>query len=133
MQYLLACGHQQFSAGWPSDTMRCDDHHHHIQRVVAIECREWHVKCDVCKFGRWFGQDKAMANVMANKHKHPCRVGFDLYEPYRYRVRREYGRRVKIFIVQPNAFNGARRYDQPVLQMLSKVIGPDIPHSKERE
>jgi len=132
MQYLMECSHTSVKVGWPDDVMRCDDIAcYAMRRVIAIECREWHVKCNSCKWGRWFGQDEHGAKRAAAKHAHSCMVDYMRHPKLYDTLKRSYSRRVKPFILPAyggNQLPGVRRYEPaPVLQMLDKVVNPDVP------
>src|SRR5271163_1231922 len=59
VQTLLQCGHIVSTRDYPEwgDCPFC----HCLVKVAAYECREWHVKCYQCRYGRWFGQDETSA------------------------------------------------------------------------
>jgi hypothetical protein len=63
---------------------------------LAFETREWHVKCTVCRYGRWFGQDEVVAK--AAHRQHFCTVDYLCHPVSKKFVRSLYGRRVKVFI-----------------------------------
>jgi hypothetical protein len=130
MQYLMDCSHVAAQDGWPDESMRCDECKA-THRVIAIECREWHIKCNSCRFGRWFGQDEHTARRTAARHTHSCMVDYSRHPTHYDTLRKNYGRRVKPFILPAyggNQIPGVRRHERtPVLQMLDKMVNPDVP------
>jgi len=55
------------------------------------------VKCHECRFGRWFGQDESGARLCSHSHS-MVSVDYIVYASKRDRVRKLYGRRVRVII-----------------------------------
>ena len=95
MQTLLQCGHIVSTRDYPEwgDCPFC----HCLVKVAAYECREWHVKCYQCRYGRWFGQDETSARRMHSKHSQVS-VDYMVHPAKKKAVRTLYGRRVRLVI-----------------------------------
>lgn len=90
----LQCGHVTFGEVGP-DWFTCPDCSLSV-KPQAFETREWHAKCNTCRYGRWFGQDKAAAQ---RAHKqHFCSIHYAAYPAKKEKVREIYGRKVRILI-----------------------------------
>jgi hypothetical protein len=115
--YLLSCGHTGIVAKIEelNSTMVCPKCGY-TRKLVAVETREWHVKCQsgskdkgvdytasVCRYGRWYGQDKMSADFAAKdhfaRHGHSCSVDYQKPTERRYEIRKMFGRTVKTHIV----------------------------------
>jgi hypothetical protein len=117
----LQCGHVTYGEVGP-DWFTCPDCVKDV-KPQAFETREWHAKCQVCRYGRWFGQDKDSANKAHPQHF--CAVHFMANPKKKDAVRKVYGRRVRIIIV--DLIVPARWPD--VRSVIAKPIidNPDIP------
>lgn len=73
MKCLLACSHTQDAdlvrLRYPAHLL-CEQPGHEpaLYRLIAVECREWHVKCHNCRHGKWCGQSRETADQDANWH-----------------------------------------------------------------
>jgi hypothetical protein len=67
-------------------------------RVEAFECREWHVKCMDCRYGRWFGQDQDSAKRAHKNNDHRVQYAYMVLPAKREAVRNLYGRKVRVLI-----------------------------------
>jgi hypothetical protein len=86
---LKECHHVYGMRGWPSDKFFCD--RCNITRgLFAIECREWKVSCNTCRYARWCGQSKDNANILSNRHKHYCTVDYVTNDDNRNRLKAVY-------------------------------------------
>jgi hypothetical protein len=102
MRVQLKCKHVYESREWPDDVETCLQCVMPFQRLHAVECREWHVGCMDCSYGRWFGADEFTANRRAAAHKHSkTTVDFLVHPSNRDQLIRRYGstRHVKPFIL----------------------------------
>jgi hypothetical protein len=72
------------------------------QEVMAIETREYHVKCQDCRYGKWTGQDVTYARLLRSEHRQDHHVVMDyaVPEPVKRQWRILYGtqRRPKMII-----------------------------------
>jgi hypothetical protein len=93
---MLQCGHTLVADGYPQ-RLACP-HCDAFRKVIAVECREWHIKCNACRYGRWFGQDIYAARFAASNHKHRGQMDilFQIKDSNRDRVRTYYGRSVRV-------------------------------------
>jgi hypothetical protein len=98
LKVQLSCSHVGVMHEWPRLDIRylCEEHGT-PQTVSAVECREWKVSCDHCRYARWYGDSKPLADQAANAHYnrrpgHNVHVDY-LREPETYSMFREmYGR-----------------------------------------
>lgn len=90
----LQCGHVTFGEIGP-DWFTCPDCCFDV-KPQAFETREWHVKCQQCRYGRWFGQDVVSAKRAHSQHR--TQVNFMSRQDKRDKVREIYGRKVRILI-----------------------------------
>jgi hypothetical protein len=144
MIYQLACKHIfQTSAAnaLPKTREDCPVHLTAAVPVIAVECREWHMKCQNCRYGRWCGQSPDLAMQLAREHTrkhamHVARVDFMRYEPTYKRFRQAFpGRKVRPVIITEDTrtvMKGIdRRYNmpRPTLPFASSVAasGDDPP------
>lgn len=109
MDVLLACG-----CVVRADVLRDFPHHiaceqhwgsgalgHVEQAVVAVEAREWHVKCQTCRFGRYCGQSRSNAQMWYNQHEHYCVLDYIVKLSVKNKLRVHYNpRRVRFWIVR---------------------------------
>jgi hypothetical protein len=105
MRTLLQCGHVitdqscTFGEFYPCPHCRTN------VRTAAFECREWKVTCGIHRYGRWYGQDKTTA--MRDKHSghSMATVHYIAPQAVKDKVRKLYGRSVKILIDDIPAVN----------------------------
>ena len=97
-EVMLSCG-----------TITIDDNvwentHHHCpihnvpDTIDAIETREWHVRCQMCRFGKWVGNSVADARIAERKHLtskpgHHVQYGFVTPDDIREKWRSVFGRK----------------------------------------
>lgn len=135
MMYQLDCGHKGSCSGWPPAKPRCDKHGDArvYSAVIAIECREYKTTCfDGCHWARWYGQDKDAANLAATKHPHRCNVDYLRHPKVYRRMRREWPRRIKPFIIDRTPMPVPQRFPRvqhPTFKFIETLIGPntDVP------
>jgi len=120
MKVQLKCGHVQqsdaLSIGLLEVTERvfCDQGHG-LQKIAAIDCREWRTVCPMCKHRKWFGQDKAGAHYYVNSHEARSHhtggsVEYMVVPDLKQRVTLAHGKLVKCYVedsrsVDPNVSN----------------------------
>lgn len=143
MLYLvgLACGciRTVNLTDFPADAV-CGSHSHyeydpHItisQQIIAIEARQYHVRCCRCRFGRWAGNSKPDADLLKNKHMISTghldfMTDFMVPEDRKRTLRQHYPRTVKLgildgFTEQRDRINA--RIKRPVI---TTVYLPDEP------
>jgi hypothetical protein len=84
---MLECGHTVVWRGGVvprglPDTMQCGWCVDRLTndpvgvKVHAVECREWWVRCQSCRYSRWFGASKLDADSASGRHTvaHPTHV-----------------------------------------------------------
>jgi hypothetical protein len=105
--YQLKCSHigKDASGAWPDEKMLCGVCKYALP-VIAVECREWHVKCaNRCSFGRWYGQDHTSALTAVNRHIHPCTIDYAVPQRTSKTFRQVFGnRRVRKYILELDKF-----------------------------
>jgi len=110
MIYQLACTHIQlkFAASpflpewgrYPCE--KCDL----WNRLTNVECREYYIKCNNCRYARWLGssRDTALARISEHEFKHPAhlmQIDFKVAPEYKARARDKYaGHRVYLFLTK---------------------------------
>jgi hypothetical protein len=138
-----SCGHvQNWPHGWPPMRLRCKECETQMgadpvtgrvySELIAIECREWKTSCGTrCHWARWYGQDKASAELAAGKHKHFCTVDYLRHPASMKQFRQQYPRKIRAIVaINKQALSGMRRYSgekSPQLQVVEKLINPDVP------
>lgn len=103
-KYLLECKHTGYATIAELSFRVACPVCHVPRKLVAIECREWHAKCDDCRYGQWFGQDKAAANLAISRHNNSHRVHLDYFyrKDSKDKVASIFGRRVRKYILESN-------------------------------
>lgn len=135
INYELECGDVQVAIDMDAilPVMMCVTHKAR-SRVVAIECREWYLKCESqgtlrkCAFAGWFDQDNDAAIRKGEAHHantgHPVQIiDYRIRPQKKDHVRKFFPRAVKTVIIpreRSNKIEGATR-NQPKPQTL-----PDI-------
>ena len=116
----LACGCcdniRLSEAGFPA-VLHCMQGHG-MQRITAIDCREWKVKCSDCQFARWCGTSSETAwlakvshsrnarhNVTAELTMKDFRAGF---------IRLMYPQTVKLTVEGFKLPEGFKMWDRPI-------------------
>lgn len=71
-----------------------------LRKLLAVESREYHVKCDSCRFGRWCGQDERRAKMLAANHiqGHDMHIDYQVTPRNRRLIDDMFGRKVKRII-----------------------------------
>lgn len=124
MRYQLKCGHiGESSQGFadismamlcPVDGPSC----YGLWPLVAVECREWKITCQTCRYARWTGQSQGMALDLQRKHLHQAHTMHHvttvdlLTHPDKQKVLRSVfaSNRIKTYIVPRASIEGPARY-----------------------
>jgi hypothetical protein len=115
----MECEHKQADRDWPQKFMPCVECGEK-RLVTFVECREYHVHCGSCSFGRWCGQDQDRARILFNRHRHICMLDYAIPDATMraFRVRFP-GRKTKPYIVA-SRIRGVRRGNQFMTPMMPK-------------
>lgn len=100
MKYILSCQHTGH-ADLPElrEYMTCPVCSTR-RRLLAVETREYHIKCDDCRFSRWCGQDEPGARRTAARHNanHVVHIDYQSVTDVKLTVRGMFSRKVRTVI-----------------------------------
>lgn len=100
MECLLACRHTltvRSVADIVGAYLDCGECGGTQRKLLAVECREWHLHCDDCRYGKWCGQSKDEAEYYARHHNrsHTTHVDYHIVFGRKKLLRQMFGRTVK--------------------------------------
>lgn len=100
--YLLACKHTGHTEIESLNLSMVCPVCHVYRKLLAVECREWHVHCDNCRYGKWHGQSETEARNNQNRHarntSHNIHCDYQVYQNSKDRIQKLFGRKVRKYI-----------------------------------
>lgn len=134
MKSRLTCQHDDiYRSAELQANMRCKQCGK-LSKLIAVETREWHVRCQAnkCTYSRFAGSSEANANLMANRHTRStghADISVDyMREPHKVRIIKnlfgEHQRRVKTIISDTSQ---SIPFDPEMLKITSAAIQGELP------